>query len=102
MPVPTHPSPLCRHCRPPHAAPLCVPSSLDALDGHLRPMEASKAKEPKLGAAGDRPRIYMSNKTHKVVVVFPNGEVVEGECPTNDVVLTSSPPVSARGDNCMK
>ncbi|XP_067687849.1 dual specificity calcium/calmodulin-dependent 3',5'-cyclic nucleotide phosphodiesterase 1A-like isoform X8 [Haliotis asinina] len=25
----------------------------------------------------DRPRIYMSSKTHKVVVVFPNGEVVE-------------------------
>ncbi|KAL8565535.1 hypothetical protein ACOMHN_049511 [Nucella lapillus] len=28
---------------------------------------------------GERPRIYMSNKTHKVVVVFPNGDVVEGK-----------------------
>ena len=30
-------------------------------------------------AKGERPRIYMSSRTHKVVVVFPNGEVVEGK-----------------------
>jgi len=32
----------------------------------------------KLTPAPDRPRIFMSNKTSKVVVVFPNGDVVEG------------------------
>ena len=32
-----------------------------------------------LTPAPDRPRIFMSNKTSKVVVVFPNGEVVEGK-----------------------
>lgn len=31
----------------------------------------------KLTPAPDRPRIFMSNKTSKVVVVFPNGDVVE-------------------------
>ncbi|KAK3601323.1 hypothetical protein CHS0354_011925 [Potamilus streckersoni] len=31
----------------------------------------------KLAAIPDRPRIFMSNKTSKVVVVFPNGEIVE-------------------------
>lgn len=46
-------------------------------------MDLSNIKDPKLAslgaAAGERPRIYMSNRTHKVVVVFPNGEVVEGK-----------------------
>lgn len=37
-----------------------------------------KADLKKLTPAPDRPRIFMSNKTSKVVVVFPNGEVVEG------------------------
>lgn len=32
-----------------------------------------------LAPAPDRPRIFMSNKSSKVVVVFPNGEVVEGK-----------------------
>ncbi|GFO32414.1 hypothetical protein PoB_005891900 [Plakobranchus ocellatus] len=43
-------------------------------------MDINKRKD--LQAAlptGDRPRIYMSNKTHNVVVVFPNGEIVEGK-----------------------
>ncbi|XP_041373982.1 calcium/calmodulin-dependent 3',5'-cyclic nucleotide phosphodiesterase 1A-like isoform X2 [Gigantopelta aegis] len=37
----------------------------------------------------DRPRIYMSSKTHKVVVVFPNGEVVE----------VANPPEKAKDDS---
>lgn len=30
----------------------------------------------------NRPKIYMSSKTHKVVIVFPNGEIVEGKSKT--------------------
>ena len=38
-----------------------------------------KTDAKNLTPAPDRPRIFMSNKTSKVVVVFPNGEVVEGK-----------------------
>lgn len=32
----------------------------------------------KLKPVPDRPRIFMSSKSGKVVIVFPNGEIVEG------------------------
>ena len=41
--------------------------------------QTKKVDMKNLTPAPDRPRIFMSNKTSKVVVVFPNGEVVEGE-----------------------
>ncbi|XP_076459708.1 dual specificity calcium/calmodulin-dependent 3',5'-cyclic nucleotide phosphodiesterase 1A-like isoform X2 [Babylonia areolata] len=40
-------------------------------------------------SGGERPRIYMSSKTHKVVVVFPNGDVVE----------VANPPERAKDDS---
>ena len=53
---------------------------------HVTDMDLSKLKDLKSApagaqeaAVGDRPRIYMSSKTQRVVVVFPNGEVVEGK-----------------------
>lgn len=49
-------------------------------EGHGMAFHSSKVKADlkKLTPAPDRPRIFMSNKTSKVVVVFPNGDVVEG------------------------
>lgn len=49
-------------------------------DCHGMAFHSSKVKADlkKLTPAPDRPRIFMSNKTSKVVVVFPNGDVVEG------------------------
>lgn len=41
--------------------------------------QTKKVDVKNLMPAPDRPRIFMSNKTSKVVVVFPNGEVVEGK-----------------------
>ena len=41
--------------------------------------QTKKVDMKNLTPAPDRPRIFMSNKTSKVVVVFPNGEVVEGK-----------------------
>ena len=48
----------------------------------MQSMDWSKIKDLKSAppeACGDKPRIYMSSKTSRVVVVFPNGEMVEGE-----------------------
>jgi hypothetical protein len=53
---------------------------LKNINGHGMAFQATKVKidSKKLTPAPDRPRIFMSNKTSKVVVVFPNGDVVEG------------------------
>ena len=32
----------------------------------------------KIKPSPDRPRIFMANRSGKVVIVFPNGEIVEG------------------------
>ena len=47
----------------------------------LSAMDVNKRRDLRAQASltGDRPRIYMSNKTHNVVVVFPNGEIVQGK-----------------------
>lgn len=52
----------------------------DCSHDHGMAFQSSKVKADlkKLVPAADRPRIFMSNKTSKVVVVFPNGDVVEG------------------------
>ncbi|XP_052235980.1 dual specificity calcium/calmodulin-dependent 3',5'-cyclic nucleotide phosphodiesterase 1A-like isoform X4 [Dreissena polymorpha] len=46
----------------------------------------------KLTPAPDRPRIFMSNKSSKVVVVFPNGDVVE----------VANPPEKAKDDSTLQ
>lgn len=52
----------------------------DGSHDHGMAFQSSKVKADlkKLVPVPDRPRIFMSNKTSKVVVVFPNGDVVEG------------------------
>lgn len=57
-----------------------LPRDTETAVGYGMAFQASKIKADlkKLTPAPDRPRIFMSNKTSKVVVVFPNGEVVEG------------------------
>ncbi|KAK3790151.1 hypothetical protein RRG08_005231 [Elysia crispata] len=77
-PSPSPPLPLSPPDRP---APVSLPAIMDM--NKRRDMKAPPA------LAGDRPRIYMSNKTHNVVVVFPNGEIVQ----------VANPPERAKDDS---
>ena len=72
-------SPYCRNSLSNKNSLLKIPFYLEIQDSIKMAFQTKKVDMKNLTPAPDRPRIFMSNKTSKVVVVFPNGEVVEGE-----------------------
>ena len=64
-----------------YVKPVSLELSQSKCNSNKMAFQTSKVKMDlkNLTPAPDRPRIFMSSKTSKVVVVFPNGEVVEGE-----------------------